>query len=385
MSGINWISVIILLVMLIALSVPVYSYRILNPVNSDFGNHNQYALRILRGEDVPDHIMAHPAYAYLIGILIWLTRSALDADHAAIVTMAASQALTGLLIYFWLGRRADKWSEFLRVALAIGITLAAPLMLLASLDGRYYFGYIGLANYHNPTVVLLRPMAVLILMFTAALFDPSTRRHWLLAGAAAVVTVLATLTKPNLAIIWLPALAIEWWIQSSESRRKLFWPIAIGFELPAVVILAWQYLSTYTGSGGGSGGILWAPFKVEAGSSGYLPIKFLLSIWLLLVVIAVYRRSLFGNSSLRLTWMAFAFGAAAVYLLAEGGNRLDDGNFRWGAQIGLLLLFIAIIRFVWRQSVLGKLEKLVLLTGFSPHVIAGVVYFIHCLISKSYG
>lgn len=384
-SGINWISVAILLAVLIAVSVPVYSYRILNPVNSDFGNHNQYALRILRGEDVPDHILAHPVYAYLIGILIWLTRSGLDADHASIVIMTISQALTGLFIYLWLGRRAEKWSESLRVALAIGLTLAAPLMLLVPLDEHYYFGYIGLANYHNPTIVLLRPLGVLTLIISAALFESTVRKNWLLTGAAFVITGLATLTKPNLAIIWLPALGLEWIWQVQLPRRRLFWPIAVGFILPAVIILGWQFLATYASADGGSGGIVWAPFVVEAGSSGYLVVKFLLSIWLALISVAIYRRKIFNGSALRLTWMAFAFGAAAVYLLAEGGNRLDDGNFRWGAQIGLLLLFIAIIRFVWRQPVLGKLETVVLLTGFSPHVIAGVVYFVHCLISKSYG
>lgn len=385
MAGINWISVVILLAVLIAVSAPVYSYRILNPVNSDFGNHNLYAVRILRGEDVPAHILAHPIYAYILGGLIWVTRSGLDADHAAVLLMTACQALTGLLIYLWLGRRAGRWSEALRVLLAAGVTLAAPLMMLLPLDGRYYFGYIGLANYHNPTIGVLRSLAVLTLIISLALFNSSSRKTWLLVVLAAVVTALGTLAKPNLALIWLPALALEWLWRGGDARRRLVLPFVFGFFIPAGAILIWQYLATYTSINGGSGGIIWAPLAVEGGSSAYLAGKFLLSIWYVLVGGVLYGRKLVEDRGLRLTWIAFLFGAAMVYLLAESGNRLDDGNFRWGAQVGLLLLFTAQVKFLWQKPVWTRIEKTLLIAGLGPHVIAGVAYLVHCLVSKTYG
>ncbi len=380
----NWLTIVVIIALVALFMAPVYGYRILQPVNSDFGNHNQFALSLVKGERVPDHILAHPFYQLSIAGLIWLTRSRLDASHASILLMVCSQVVGTLIIYFWLGKRNFKGSELLRAVISIGLTIVAPLMALQPLDGKYYFGYIGLVNFHNPTVIYLRPFALLMMIF---LVDVVTnhRTNRLLTFLAALVTILATLEKPSFTLTILPVAALcfiyGWYRKQPGVWLSLLW----GILLPGGVILAGQYLFTYFSSHEAGGQIIFAPLAVEQAASDYLAVKFLFSIYLIIVLSLTYGKDFFTDRSIRLAGAAFLFGAAQLYLLAESGNRMDDGNFRWGAQITLFILFVCGMRFLWRREILTKKELLAGILGLLPHMLAGVLYWLHCLSSKGYG
>ena len=65
--------------------------------------------------------------------------------------------MIGAAVYYWIGDGTKKHWELWRVFSSVSVTLLAPFMILALEDGLFYFGYIGLANYHNPTIHLLKP------------------------------------------------------------------------------------------------------------------------------------------------------------------------------------------------------------------------------------
>jgi hypothetical protein len=383
LSNQSWKSVLILIILIAAIMIPVYSYRVLNPVNSDFGSHTRYALHLLRGENIPDFVLAHPLYAVFIGAILWVTRTAVDADHASIVIMVASQVVTALIIYFWLGSRKGKFSELVRVLLSAGLVIAAPIMVLEPLDKLYYFGYIGQVNFHNPTVTLLRPFALLVFILTLELLGhESLRWRWILPGW--ILVIASSLVKPNFTLALLPAIGIIVVIRALRGEWKRIWPVVLGVVLPGVLILVCQYLVGYMSGKGGGTQIIFAPLVVESGASGYLPVKFVLSLFFPLLVLGVERRDLF-NSENQLSWLILLVGVAQLYLLAETGNRLDDGNFRWGAQIALFLVFVTTTRYIWKKPACGRKEVLALTVGLIPHVAAGVIYWLHCLSSKGYG
>jgi hypothetical protein len=109
-----------------------------------------------------------------------------------------------------------------------------------------------------------------------------------------------------------------------------------------------------------------------------------LSLFFPLLVLGVERKDLF-NSENQISWLILLVGVAQLYLLAETGNRLDDGNFRWGAQIALFLVFVTTTRYLWKKPAWSRKEILALAVGLTPHVAAGVIYWLHCLSSKGYG
>jgi hypothetical protein len=266
----------------------------------------------------------------------------------------------------------------------VTLTLVAPLMALAPLDGQYYYGYIGLANYHNPTVHLLRPFALVSLIFANRALQVPRSPFWMVLAAAGVI-VLSALIKPNYALCILPALALLAGIRLLRKLPVDWRLVLVGFILPACLVLAVQGWVTY--AEGGS--IILQPFTVEAEYSHHLLLKFLLSIVFPLGVLAVFFPLIRTDQEMLLAWAVFVVGVLQMYLLAESGSRLEHGNFRWSAQIGLFLLFAASARFWLRCAEAvdtGRIKRrLLVLVAYLPHGIAGVIYYIHSITSKGYG
>jgi hypothetical protein len=364
--------------------LPIYQFRILHPVNSDFGTHNQYALDLLIGNKIPTLNLTHPLYQIIIDGVIWITRSKLDADHASIYLMVLCQAISALIVYLWMGSRGSRFSELFRIVLSVGVVIAAPVMALQPVDGKFYFGYIGLVNFHNPTIILLRPLALLMFILFVDSIDKPKRSPWLIPTTA-FITVIATLVKPNFSIIFIPVLVI--WCGINIIRHvKTDWKfILFGYIVPGVIILFFQYLYTYTSVNGSVTKILLLPFAVESGASDYLPLKFILSIFFPLVILCIYKKDYLKDRINLLATSAFLLGVLQLYLLAESGNRLGAGNFRWGAQITLFILFVSTVQYLWEKTDFGKKELVAITVGLSPHIIAGIIYWLHCLSSKGYG
>ncbi len=379
----NWIILLAMLFVVVLISAPVYTYRIMNPTDNDYGSHIQFALELLRDQQVPSYTLAHPVIQVLLIGILWITRGRVGLWVGLILIQVEAQVLTAFILYFWFGRLPGRWGDVRRAAWAITITIVAPVMALAPVDGLYYYGYIGLANYHNPTIHLLRPFALVSFLFAIRALENSRSPFWMVLVSAGLV-ILSALIKPNYALCILPALAL---LVGIRILRKLpvDWRLVLGgFVFPACLVLAVQGWITY--AEGGS--IILLPFSVESAYSQYLLPKFLLSIAFPLGVLLVFFPQIREDQEMLLAWAAFAAGALQMYLLAESGDRLEHGNFRWSAQIGLFLLFAASARFLLRRApAVGKSRMkhwLLVLVTYLPHVTAGAAYYLYSITSKGY-
>jgi hypothetical protein len=381
----NYLALAILVLLVIAASTPIYWQRIMTPVDGDYGTHILYTYQLLKQEYVPSHILSHPAVQAILGGLVWASRSHVQPEMGMVLLMVASNVLLALIVYFWLGGSLKDWK---RVFWSFTLPFLAPVMALAPLDGRYYYGYIGLANYHNPTIQLLRPIALLVFILALQVFRRPRNPGWMIASAA-ILVILSALVKPNYLLCVLPAMAVLGLIlllrrQPLDIRMGL-----LGFALPAAVVLAAQWYVTYAMPGADNSHIIFLPLVVERYFSNYLPWKFLLSILFPLTVLLLTARQVVRDRSLQLAWLSFVFGALQLYLLAESGDRLYDANFRWSAQITLLILIVACVRFVTvrlaAENKLGLWKKLIVYGAYGLQLAGGVVYYIYCLISIHYG
>lgn len=131
------------------------------------------------------------------------------------------------------------------------------------------------------------------------------------------------------------------------------------------------------------------PFQVESAFSNYLCLKFLLSILFPFVVTMINLRRTIDRTDIQLAWLSFLIGAAQMYLLAEGGERIYHGNFRWGAQVTLFLLFALHGRYFARNihvyKSLPKREAVIIYMTYMAHLLAGFVYYMYTFISADYG
>jgi hypothetical protein len=383
----NWRVILILALVTAAACSPIYYHRITVPVDTDYGSHVRFTQEMLNGQGLDPLTLSHPLLQLILAAMHFVTGGHLGLYAALLILQVLVQVITALILYFWFGHGGERrhW-DWLRAAAAFSLTFVAPIMLLAFQDEQFYYGYIGLANYHNPTIHLLRPFALLSLMYAVGAAG-GVRSSWSSVSLAALWLTLSTWIKPNYALSILPALGlvvIIRWLQ----RRHLDWRMLIfGFALPGLGMLLIQWLIAYYYGDQGEGIIL-APFLVESSYSGNLGLKFLLSCLFPLLVLFIARRNLLEDSGLFMGWAGFLVGAGQFYFLAEGGRRMYDGNFRWSGQIMLFLLFAIALRWLLREKVLARglrlWERISLSAAYLAQLGGGVAYYIYCMVSIHY-
>lgn len=379
----NYLAIITMIAVVVAIRWPIDYFRMMSITDNDYTTHIYYALDIWEGRPVPAFTMAHSLWQLYL-IFMWLiSRNRLDFWQSAILLQVVSSVASTLILYFWFGTLRTRPSAWVRWFWSVTLVIVTPIIAPQLLDGAYYFGYLGLANYHNPTVHVLRPLA--LVMFFYALSALSTPRHsWWHISISFLVFAAGTFLKPSYTVSLGPVLVLFVLYRQFVQRCPVDWKLLIiGMGLPSVLFLAPQYVITYI-NGEPDGGIAFMPLAAARMMSGYLPIKFLMSIFFPLIVLALNFKRMIRDRAMMLAWGTFAWGAAQFYLLIELGSRYTHGNFLWSAQISLFILFAATIRYLLENPVERPRTITAYLT-YAPHILSGIAYYIFCYTTPHYG
>lgn len=383
----NYLAIILLVLLVVAIRLPIDFKRIMGITDNDYTTHIYYGLDMLHGRSVPAFTLAHSFWQLGLIFVWWASRSRIDFWQSAIGFQVLSSVASALILYFWYGALPGKPSAWKRLFWSVSLVVVTPIIAPHLLDGAYYFGYIGLANYHNPTVHMLRPFALLMFIFAMEVLRCPVSSIWKVL-VAALVFAGATFLKPSYTITLLPALGLMglYWLWK---RRPIGWRMAIfGLGLPSVLLLAPQFVITYV-RGEADGGIALMPFVAAQMLSGFLPQKFFMSIFFPLMVAVLFFRRMLRDHEMVLAWSAFIIGALQFYLFIEKGSRYTHANFLWGAQITLFILFAVSIRFLLKQEIslreLARPAKWAAYAAYLPHILSGIAYWVFCYTTPHYG
>ncbi len=113
------------------------------------------------------------------------------------------------------------------VLLAFLLVIVAPVTILTWRERALYFGYLNMESYASPTQALLKPLALLMFVFTArGLVDGGRLRDGLVLGST---TVLSALAKPTLHICLVPATIImmAWGWLRGRRRHTIYLACAV--------------------------------------------------------------------------------------------------------------------------------------------------------------
>lgn len=351
---------------------------------TDFIEHGQWAVSLAQKgpASVPPDVVAHSGWQYLlIGLaLIPGVSFKLAGFLGAVISGAA--ALLVLSVWFapvLLKEGRPFWQS---AVILLGVTLAAPIALLWPLDHHFYMGYVGITSYHNPTLALLRPFALLQFIYAYRCFvEESPLKGWQIA-AGALASILAAYVKPSLALCILPAVGVLALLRLAQRKYVHVAGVGLGILVPTLLVLAWQFVLSY--SGNEEGGIKFLPFAVMRAYSGWLGLKFLLSLAFPLGILVLFWNQAVQDARMVLAWLVFLFGAFLTYFFAEHGSQFLDGNFMWSGEIALMLLFAASTMF-WLENRAGlpsRMRFLGVLWGL--HVVFGIVYYLRAALSLPY-
>jgi hypothetical protein len=371
----------ILLLLTVIIFFPLHLWQIAFHDITDYATYNELVRNILSDPkawsvvtNLPGWPLMAAALAEMLSIRVW---------KAAFFTQMSMQTLLALVLFFYTKRELPDRKTWHHFILPLGIMLAAPVFLIAPVDRLLYFGYLGINSSHNPTIIALKSFAVLIFFITAD--NLNEKKHSLpLALLAAGVVLFSTLIKPSYIICLLPAAGIYAIIQITHHHKIDLLSLVFSTAFPAILVLLYQFLATYNSD---EIGIIFSPLTVMRNSSGWLLVKFILSIWFPLLTSCFYHRELRASTSMLLAWLTFAFGASYSYLLAEGGWRIFHGNFVWSGEISNFVLFAAATFFFFKQR--GQTDpspkwKRIFWGGFLPHILCGVIYYAYCILNNRY-
>jgi len=372
---------VILLLLTIIIFFPLHLWQIAFHDITDYATYNELVRNITIDPKAWGEVANLPGWPFMVTALTRIL--SIRVWKAAFFTQMGMQILLALVLLFYSKRELPDAKPWLHIALTLGIMLAAPVFLIGFEDHLLYFGYIGINSSHNPTIIALKPFVILISMAAAGALN-GVKQPLPLALLTVGAVIFSTLIKPSYIICLLPAAGIFSLIQVVLHRKIdlpfLFFSIA----LPAVLVLAYQFLSTY---GSNEIGIIFSPLTVMRNSSDWLLAKFILSAWFPLLASVLYFNELRASTPMLLAWLTFAFGTAYTYLLAEGGWRIFHGNFVWSGEISLFVLFaVTTLFFFKQQGSNGPARKWqsIFWIGFLPHIVCGVIYFTFCMMNNRY-
>jgi len=299
---------------------------------------------------------------------------------ATITLLASGIAAAAWFIYRLLAVEGARGAAPLTMVLLV----VAPPALLFPFDQHLYLGYLSTNVFHNPTILLLKPLALLSFAQAVATLQRSSPRPRYQLIACVLITVACALTKPSFTICILPALALLILLRLRHHHPD--WPMFLaGFIIPALLVLAAQYQLTYSaaqlpGVYQGSSAVILAPLAVMQNFSSWLTTKFCLSLLFPLTLVSCYYREARGDLPLQLAWIAFAIGTGYTYLLAESGPRMMQGNFTWSAQITLFILFVYSVRFLLANGTMkssdNRLKRLICHSALAMHLLSGILFYL---------
>lgn len=363
---------------------------------NDYQMHATWVLQINR-YNIFDYMLEYISYPLWHFTVITINKM-LDFDITPSVAGATSFfnciAFWGI-VYGWDFLSNKQTVLKTKVFWAVCILLMGPLYA-PSFNENYYMGQ-GTGNvWHNPTHIAVKGFAVLCFVWIVRLVNQEAEhRKWeyiLLSG----LLFMSALAKPSFLQAMIPGLGLYFIFEllrnigggNNKARIIHFCSIAATF-IPSVFLLGVQFVLNFftnttihnaDGIGVGFGAVLSA-------WTDNLFISLLLVLAFPLFVLLIDAKNLLKDISVKLV---ISYGLCAwleAALLYENGIRQYQGNWTWGWNLSLLIIWMLfVIKFlgILRDETVSSCKRMICLCLGVPilffHVLFGIGYVARILV-----
>ena len=343
-------------------SLAVFSRQLRWPL-SDFSQHVAFARALCHGGALQPH--------FLFELVVCGLAAPVDRSWAfGVAAIAVATAAVAAKVVLTFRRIREAGGTGAAFFATLGLLFAMPLFNWWKFPD-VYLGQISPNVWHNPTTIVVLPLA--LLLFRAASRLTVAAPPGAVAGAGAL-TLVNCLTKPNYVLALLPC----WLTLLAERMRRGLTADPAGWRRPALVavllvgptagVFVWQ--ASRLGAAGSA--IAVEPLAVWRLYSPHIPVSILLSIAFPLGVLAAHFRVAWRQEPLALAWSVLLVAVLQMAWLAEPGPRFTHGNFFWASYTANYLLFMESAAVLAAAPRSGRSWAAWSLLG--AHSLAGLVY-----------
>jgi hypothetical protein len=353
----------------------------------DHFQHANFAELLAHKVESPPHFVYH-----LLVILV-NTVTSFSFLNSGFVVIGLSVFFTFLFLMEYLQLSAPTTYRAPLAVLCLALFFLHPIPLLYWRDKHLYYGYMAPNIFHNPTVILLKPLALLhFMMFTHLIKESSYKlKNVILLGLLTGVSILA---KPSYMMTLLPAAVLIWLFSLIRNKRfsneatKL---ITLGLVLPTVALIGWQFFRTFGPQGAdvtrwNKGKLVFSPlelFSYYSSTISFIP-KVLGSLAFPLSIVFFHLKTAKRSFDFQLALVNMLVAAVFNYCLVDKGGCFLCGDFGWSSQIALFLLNCVSLK-IFFQSIdfstdgftdtRAKLAIAIPMALFTLHFISGAFWY----------
>ena len=245
-----------------------------------------------------------------------------------------------------------KWYLITMIALTIG-----PFFI-KSLNPHIYMGPGSPSVWHNVTLIVVKPFALLSVFFTIKFFASNRYSYF---------------AKPSFVIVFLPSLVVYALLKRYFDKRKL--QFVFTMMLFTVTLLVYQFMHKY--AGGGDSSVIFDFLGVWSLYTPSVTVSILMALGLPLLITFFNYQSVKSNEYIKFTWLLVLFSLILFSCFAEDGKYYRDGNFSWSWMISLGLIYIfTIIEFFKQYFSMKPIVRYPLLAMILYQVYVGWYYLI---------
>lgn len=388
----------ILGMVLLMLSYYMARHSVYDAKDSDMRAHIEIAMSLNRSNILMQYLTGKDRLWHTLVRVVNLLPGWNEKESACLVTSVVYTS------YYWIACAILERE----VNLPEGAAPAACLILcvVSSIAAPWYSHKIYLSSdspnpWHSPTQIMAKLFALLLFTMTANLYNRLRQEDgdWSTAvyrskGEAAAYTLLITFSvyaKPCLFQVIVPGLGILMVIDLMRSRGKSFLfslKMAAAF-VPGAVLTAMMFVSAFL-QGDGENGVAIEPLVAWSRYCPSIPFSLLLLLAFPLFVFIMDRRNYLESAENPLAVSMLCVGIVMRALLIETGERRAHGNFSWGFNLAVALIwFVAIKRFCRMISGedLSEGEHSISAAGgcslLTLHAISGMIYIVHLMTSSA--
>jgi hypothetical protein len=271
------------------------------------------------------------------------------------------------------------------LSISMLFVFAIPIPSYLSDDRFFYIGNYVPNVWHNSTILFLFPFALLLFeMSYKQLETYSLKRN----TGILLLILLNLMIKPSYFFVFICVYPVI--ILFKYKLKKEFWwsilPLIVGFFF--MILEYWVIYKTALPSNKEASSVVFLPFyrNPEFAELGWLPVSMAFSLFFPLVYSLINLPKMLKSTLFWYTFLSFVVSVLIFLFISESGPRASHGNFYWQIVICTwLCFFVSLLSLLKDFNHSGKsVKNIVLASVLLVHVVIGIIYFVHILISGSY-